>query len=72
MPTSEVKIGGLYSHDASGVTMRLEAGSAPGWEDSTNSIHLVEPEKFGGRKGFYRSWRGTWDEFLKEWTEVKT
>jgi len=67
MPTSNVIVGGRYRHDNTFRIMLLESASVP---ELDNSVFLIDPDAYCKRNTFIdKAWRGSWDEFLNQWTE---
>ena len=68
MPATNVIIGGKYIHDETKTIMIVDSGSVP---ECDNWVTLSSPEGFLKRGFVTNIWRGTWEEFLSQWTEYK-
>ena len=68
MPTNEVIIGAKYQHDETGAIMRLESGSVPDCEDH---VFMIDEEYYAQHNLFIAGWRGSWNEFLSQWTKYE-
>ena len=65
MPTNKVILGARYRHDQTEQVMRVYSVSVPDLDDY---VKLIQPELYGFWHGFSHQWRGSWDQFRREWT----
>lgn len=65
MPCSEVVLGLKYRHDETGNVMKIESASVPALD---NQVTLTSEDCFGLQGIFCRIWRGSWDDFLQQWS----
>lgn len=67
--TTEVILGKWYRHDIDNCVMMVEEASVPSQD---NWVCLVDREiSKSSPKGFHRIWRGTWNDFLDQWSPVR-
>ena len=67
MTTDRVTLGQRYMHDETRTIMKCESASVP---ELNNFVRLVQQDDFAIQGFVGPTWRGTWDEFEKEWTQI--